>query len=53
MAYQTAHHVTSSQLRSQTTWSDDVLPRRTIPGAGFLFIHDITNTASGMRRWSC
>ncbi len=39
-------HVTSSQVLSQTTWCTYYHPH--YPGAGFLFINDITNTASGL-----
>ena len=39
-------HVTSSQVLSQTTWC--TYYHAHYPGAGFLFINDITNTASGI-----
>jgi YidC/Oxa1 family membrane protein insertase len=46
--YAAVHHIaaTSSQALSQTTWC--TYYHAHYPGAGFLFINDITNTASGV-----
>src|ERR1700761_1950292 len=46
--YASVHHIaaTSSQALSQTTWC--TYYHAHYPGAGFLFINDITNTASGI-----
>lgn len=40
--YMTIHHVTAAAAKGQTTPCGDA------PGSGFLFIHDITNKATGI-----